>query len=187
MSGVHRSVHPSVWGSSAWMLLHWVAAKKPGVLSALIGSLKELLPCPRCRKNLETHLASMLHIAETDPGMWVYELHNRVNGKGANQGPSLDDVIALYSVHSLEYADVIKFLLAIVESHPGGNAITKAYLDASIVFWGIISGIFKHKRPSRDVLYSRPALRSYLHEMKKKFRCSEDKVVTQCTNDICII
>lgn len=83
------------WGPSGWRLLHLVAAdanhKTRAAVIEWIGLLEYVLPCKYCRASFHDYLR-LQPLTETimkSPdtfGRWMYDIHNRVNGKLRGQG-----------------------------------------------------------------------------------------------------
>lgn len=80
---------PSVWGSSAWSLMHFLAEKSRHQdelyakhFARWLYLLKYLLPCEKCRHNYTEHL-DVIPIPVSSKRnsfvLWVYKLHKRVN------------------------------------------------------------------------------------------------------------
>ena len=85
------------WGPSGWKLLHLVAADpsrdsaRNRVVLEWMSLLEYVLPCKYCRTSFHDYLlAQPLDIATVrDPtafSMWMFTIHNRVNGKLRGQG-----------------------------------------------------------------------------------------------------
>lgn len=72
------------WGPSAWQLFHLIAFFSPNPQDTLL-DIKDVLPCKFCRASTTEYTALMPIASCEDPGRWMYELHNRVNGKLRSQ------------------------------------------------------------------------------------------------------
>jgi len=96
----------SVWGPSAWHLLHTMSFNYPVTPTTAdkhhymnyILSLQHVLPCGKCRKNLKKNLARLpLRLKNMESrhtfSMYVYRLHEVVNKMlGKKSGLSYEDV-----------------------------------------------------------------------------------------------
>ena len=90
-----KGISPQKWGRVTWVMLHGlahlaIARPQPHGARAVRHIVKEcmpaLLPCRKCRKNLEKKLAKLpepdARSVERDPrllAVWVHELHNLTN------------------------------------------------------------------------------------------------------------
>ena len=109
------------WGPSGWALLHLIAAD-PTVKSRQKETLRfftllpYVLPCKYCRASLSDYYALQPLTAEvlkdaTSFSRWMYDIHNRVNGKLRGQGlltspnPSWASVHAKYKKQQAELCD----------------------------------------------------------------------------------
>lgn len=66
------------WGPSGWQLFHLIAFRSPHPEEVLL-MMKDILPCKFCRESTKqyTHELPM----SSNPGKWLYDLHNKVNDK----------------------------------------------------------------------------------------------------------
>ena len=101
------------WGPSGWHLLHLIAAetytaKRRAAVKEWIHLLEFVLPCKYCRASFHDYLQiqPLTDDILADPdtfSRWLYDIHNRVNGKLRGQGlitaadPSWPDVRAKYA------------------------------------------------------------------------------------------
>jgi hypothetical protein len=83
------------WGPSGWKLLHLVAAEPVGnradAISEWIHLLEYVLPCKYCRASFHDYirLQPLTDAIVGSPvafSRWMYDIHNRVNGKLRGQG-----------------------------------------------------------------------------------------------------
>ena len=84
------------WGPSGWRLLHLIAAdtlseNRRRAVSEWFALLEYVLPCKYCRASFHDYLKAQPLTDEilADPttfSRWLYEIHNRVNGKLRGQG-----------------------------------------------------------------------------------------------------
>jgi len=93
------------WGPSGWQLFHLIAFRSPHPEELLL-MIKDILPCKFCRESTKqfTHELPMT----SNPGKWLYDLHNKVNNKLRTQckddpavinpgpDPSFEDVKKIY-------------------------------------------------------------------------------------------
>lgn len=66
------------WGPSAWQLFHLVAftSKHP---DDVLNQMKDVLPCKFCRASTAEFVHK--HPLRSNPGKWLYDIHNMVNHK----------------------------------------------------------------------------------------------------------
>ena len=93
------------FGPSAWQLFHYIAFQSKSPQKFLKG-IGEILPCKFCRESTKQFISEMHE--PTNPGKWLYDLHNRVNNKLRTQcsgdpnvinpgpDPSFEEVKAKY-------------------------------------------------------------------------------------------
>jgi len=83
------------WGPSGWKLLHLVAAEPVGDRAAAISEwihlLEFVLPCKYCRASFHDYirvqpLTDTIVASPASFSRWMYDIHNRVNGKLRGQG-----------------------------------------------------------------------------------------------------
>jgi len=101
------------WGPSGWKLLHLIAAEPAGDRAPAVLEWMELLeyvlPCKYCRASFHDYIRLQplsLAMVKDSPtfSRWMYEIHNRVNGKLRGQGllttpdPSWTSVKAEYTI-----------------------------------------------------------------------------------------
>ena len=98
-----KRIDASVWGNSAWHLLHTIGLntkvsslnKKDYII--FLNNFKNILPCPNCRKNYEVKHSNFLINDETISNKnyqkWVYNIHNMVNDSIYNTRISFNDHI----------------------------------------------------------------------------------------------
>jgi len=126
------------WGPSAWKLLHMAAFQynpttQHNDMASFLSLLPFVLPCKFCRKSLteyygelpfEGHLGS-----QKDLALWLYKIHNKVNGKLKSQGlldepnPSFREVSEKYKNYLSQGCSKTifpgwEFLFSILDNHP---------------------------------------------------------------------
>lgn len=116
------------WGPSAWQLFHLIAFKSDHP-DTLLHGIADILPCKFCRESTSAFVKE--HPLRGDPGKWLYDIHNMVNGKLRGQAksdpaivdpgdnPSFEEVKALYA--KIEPRGVIPgrdFLFSIAANFP---------------------------------------------------------------------
>lgn len=84
------------WGPSGWHLLHLIAAApvdrdRRANVKEWFGLLEYVLPCKYCRASFHDYtrlqpLTDMILASSEQFGHWLYDIHNRVNGKLRGQG-----------------------------------------------------------------------------------------------------
>ena len=96
------------FGPSAWQLFHLIAEGSP-TPSITLGQIGRILPCKFCRESTTNFVADRPLSKTTDAGLWLYEIHRKVNHKLATQAktdpkvilpdpdPTYDDVKAKYA------------------------------------------------------------------------------------------
>ena len=98
-----KRIDASVWGNSAWHLLHTIGLntkvsssnKKDYII--FLNNFKNILPCPNCRENYKVKHSNFLINDETistkNYQKWVYNIHNMVNDSVYNTRISFNDHI----------------------------------------------------------------------------------------------
>lgn len=66
------------FGPSAWQLFHLIAFRSPHPEDVL-NDMKDVLPCKFCRASTSEFVTK--HPLKSDPGKWLYDIHNMVNHK----------------------------------------------------------------------------------------------------------
>ena len=174
-----RSVSPSVWGPAGWRFLHAEAAAAAEDIDGfreLINALRILLPCPTCRENFTAHLAT-LPFPETpaELPLWIFRLHHRVNRTrpGVAGAPRRPPRAGKGVAAPWTPADIAAFVMAIVETHPGGRAVAGSgavaaeYFTALGVFTKVLADRTGTAAPAQNVLRSRVELRNWFRIWKK--------------------
>jgi hypothetical protein len=72
------------FGPSGWQLFHYIAFHSPHPQKFLKG-IGDILPCKFCRESTKQYISEMPLRGTTDPGKWLYDLHNKVNHKLRSQ------------------------------------------------------------------------------------------------------
>lgn len=165
-----RAIDPKRWGPSGWALLHGFAyqvkkAQTPQTAMALMKILEALpflLPCPKCQRNYKNHVEAIGYPKLTkDIFRWVHELHDRVNVQKAQTGqdsrkPSVGQVSLTEAKHMygqpVQWNDIALFIDAVIEGHPGANAVDAQYIDHLQAF---LKGIFVLMNTVTDIPSSR--------------------------------
>ena len=168
-----QAIQPNVWGPSAWSLLHRMSFRMTNASEAreFFQSLENILPCPKCRRNLIEHFGHLPFPTKASAfGMWAWKLHNRVNdslGHSMNGGrPTFSEVQQLYKPGELGNTAPpqceLTFLMAVAETHPGANKVTGNYLHALHTFlstWSKYSGVVA---PNMTTIQSRSTFRKWV-------------------------
>lgn len=89
---IDKNMLPEIWGESGWDFLHYVTMGYPEdptendkeKYRQYFHSLKYVLPCPKCRNNMQDHLEKSPLTDEVLAGRaslikWGIDLHNIVN------------------------------------------------------------------------------------------------------------
>jgi hypothetical protein len=115
------------WGPSAWQLFHLIAFTSDHP-DDVLNAMKDILPCRFCRESTTQFVKD--HPLRGDPGKWLYDLHNRVNGKLRSQcktdpavvdpgpDPSFADVKAMYLALKPAAVPGRDFLFSIATNYP---------------------------------------------------------------------
>ena len=156
------------WGPSGWHLLHLIAAdtitaKRRAAVKEWINLLEFILPCKYCRASFHDYLELQPLtddiLANPDTfSRWLYDIHNRVNGKLRGQGLITTDDPSWSSVHARytqQHRDICKgspllgwdFMTSIAYATPTkesakGTSLTLSYrLTALKRWWKLIPAI----------------------------------------------
>jgi hypothetical protein len=120
------------WGPSGWRLLHLLVANKAKTNKEFYSFLEHLpyvLPCRYCRASLSTYYKELPYTEADDLELWMWKIHNKVNGKLRKEGqhkpanPSFAKVHEVYK-ERLGYGCTRtefpgwEFLFSIVKNHP---------------------------------------------------------------------
>lgn len=101
------------WGPSAWQLFHLIAFFSPNPQEFLL-SIKDVLPCKYCRASTAEFTSDMGPCK--DPGRWLYDLHNMVNGKLRTQAK--EDPVVINPGPDPSFEEVKTRYEAIIQSKP---------------------------------------------------------------------
>ena len=116
------------WGPSAWQLFHLIAFRSQNP-NDVLNDMKDVLPCKYCRGSTTEFVKK--HPLKSDPGKWLFDLHNRVNHKLRTQckddpavidpgpDPSFDDIEKQYA--AMKASDGVPgrdFLFSIAVNYP---------------------------------------------------------------------
>jgi hypothetical protein len=181
-----RAVNPKKWGPSAWALLHLISFNKNISLCkarAFILALREVLPCPACRNHFEEHVKEMPFPRRASRlGIWMYDLHERVNASlGKSSGLTFKNVRMHWQDKAIngdnfKALDLWKFLLSVVEAHPGKQVVTKEYMKASRDFWCLLPDVLpdsmmdaKKYAIDEEALVSRTKYKEWIEKLYKEF------------------
>jgi hypothetical protein len=78
------------WGPSGWSLLHLVAATKTkNEVVEFLETLPYVLPCKFCRASLSKYYKELPLSGIDHLDRWMYQIHNKVNGKLRKQGQAI--------------------------------------------------------------------------------------------------
>jgi hypothetical protein len=176
------AISPKTWGSSGWSLLHRMSFcfTKADDATRFYKTLEFILPCQKCRNNIEDHYKSLpFPRRASEFPRYVWQLHTRVSEsivKGHDdtrphpyQHPSFKEVRDMYlnSCHETKTCEAT-FLLALAETHPGAAKITDAYLEAMHTF---IQMYVTNSNIGEEVhlhtLMSRSAFRTWVQKITK--------------------
>ena len=178
-----KAISPKVWGESAWIILHRLSflIKSAAEVNTLFECLKVILPCPKCRNNLEMHLKKCPppHTLSEIPE-FIYKLHKRVNDSIENKQKScitFHQVENLYNPmghasHAGRAGRAMNdkewiFIEAIIDVHKGYYKETDQYISSLKLFLDLwvkyTSGIIT---PFTDTS-SKRVLKEWLHKNKK--------------------
>jgi len=194
-----KAINPQVWGSSGWHILHRISFmfgnKDYGSNAATLNaarnfylSLKHILPCPKCRRNLEAHITSLPFPDKlSDIPKWVWKIHTRVSMSLVPEyvPPPFKKVKREYTDaknNTLMYCAQTEatFLYALCETHPGSRSIKSKsdYLDALQTFMNM----YVESLPDASSI-NHTALRSKTHfrnEIKKLTKIVLDVKSGEC-------
>ena len=105
------------WGPSAWQLFHLVAftSKHP---DDVLNQMKDVLPCKFCRASTTEFVHK--HPLRSNPGKWLYDIHNMVNHKLRSQ--CKDDPAVINPGPNPSFEEVKKYYLSLKPTAvPGGD------------------------------------------------------------------
>lgn len=128
------------WGPPAWYLFHLIAAEKqhsdPKSVATWFGLMEFVLPCKFCRASFHDYieLQPLTTAALTNRekmSRWMYDIHNRVNGKLRGQGLLTKPNPSWSSIKERYYGKIEKIA------------------DEGLVGWDFFSSI-ANSTPSRD-------------------------------------
>ena len=119
------------WGPSGWKLLHLIAAsnKHSSDITDFLETLPYVLPCKFCRASLSKYYGELPFTSTVKLNYWMYQIHNKVNGKLRKQGqaipanPPFSKVKQLYEEklqHGCTKTDFPgwEFLFSVAKCHP---------------------------------------------------------------------
>lgn len=158
-----RNLDPTLWGPSAWSMLHFVSFHSTSSvqeLRDLFNDLKVLLPCAACRRAYTTHLELCPFPAtRREVPKWLYTIHDRVNR--SIQTPKMNDTPPYPEVQKTWKAQAgidranrdswrFLFLLALAYPSPQEPERRAQYRDALTRWMKELSVTLWHTEP-RDV------------------------------------
>lgn len=107
-------MHPSVWGSHLWYILHIISFEYPEkpteydkrIYHDFYTSLKDVIPCVECRKHYRDHITKYPltpHLDTRDTLIkWVIQVHNFVNVSLGKPTYTIEQVLTIYkNLHPL--------------------------------------------------------------------------------------
>jgi hypothetical protein len=115
------------WGPSAWQLFHLIAFRSEHP-DDVLNAMKDILPCKFCRESTTQFVRE--HPLRTDPGKWLYDIHNMVNAKLRNQAetdptvvkpgedPDFEDVKKRYMAMKPTQVPGRDFLFVVAANYP---------------------------------------------------------------------
>ena len=127
------------WGPSGWELLHLIAFKSTNPKKFLL-NIGNILPCKFCRLSTKKFIRNT---PMTDPGEWLYKIHNQVNNKlreqcahdkkvvNPGENPSFEQVKQKYAHKTLDGIHGKEFLMSISVNYkntPARTHIQKVFL-----------------------------------------------------------
>lgn len=102
-------MNPSVWGPHFWFILHLVSFHYPDPpntfdkesIKSFYHSVKEILPCAKCRKHYKTYLSQYPIEPNLDRRIdlikWVIQIHNFVNVRLGKPVLADNEVFSIYA------------------------------------------------------------------------------------------
>ena len=100
---------PDIWGPHFWYILHIISFDYPlrpteydkRVFHDFYSSLKDIIPCEKCRKHYRTHINKYPltpHLDTRDTLVkWVIQVHNFVNASLGKPILSIPEVMDIYA------------------------------------------------------------------------------------------
>ena len=126
-----KAISPSIWGPSGWSVLHRLSFcfRNAQDAATFYRSLQQVLPCPKCRRNMGNHLIHLpLPTRARDYPRWVWKLHHRVNNSTL-ESVTFENTDKRYgkttNCHETKECEAT-FLLAIAETWDNSEEYTKA-------------------------------------------------------------
>jgi hypothetical protein len=102
-------MHPKIWGPHLWYILHIISFEYPEkptefdkrIYHDFYTSLKDVIPCPECRKHYRDHITKYPltpHLDSRDTLIkWVIQVHNFVNMSLGKPTFTIEQVMAIYA------------------------------------------------------------------------------------------
>ncbi len=115
------------FGPSGWQLFHLIAFRSEHP-DDVLNDMKDVLPCKFCRASTTEFVKK--HPLRGDPGKWLYEIHNMVNGKLRTQAkddpkvidpgpdPDFEEIKSRYMAMKPTKIPGRDFLMAIAFNYP---------------------------------------------------------------------
>jgi len=173
------------WGPPAWILLHTIAYNYvPSELNKetyqlFFENLQNILPCIYCRASYIEYIShepiSQYLNSAKDLSLWLYKIHNLVNGKLRSQklikweNPSFEDIYKRYSDAnaSIEKCRIrcqsimgwnLLYCIAFVFAENGRIDAQTSHYNGYFMFFNTLADVLPNKGGYRDI-YS-----AYLHD-----------------------
>lgn len=101
-------MHPSIWGSQLWYIMHLISFEYPinpteydkRIYHDFYTSLKDVIPCEDCKKHYREHITRYPltpHLDSRDNLVkWVIQVHNFVNTSLGKPTLSIEQVMIIY-------------------------------------------------------------------------------------------
>jgi Erv1 / Alr family len=168
-----KAINPKVWGASGWMILHRLSfvIKNTAEMHKVIEAFKIILPCPKCRNNLEGHLQKCpVPHKQAEIAEYIYKLHKRVNETIADKPKSCITFSQVEHIYkpmgiNMDEKEWI-FIQAIVAVHQGFYKETAEYKAALKTFLDI----WVKYTHGMNVVFSvdnKQLLKDWIHKNKK--------------------
>ena len=130
------NIKPSIWGSSAWHILHNISInanindKNRIDYIQFLNIFQQIIPCDNCKKDFKVK-CSLLDLDKIDNNnfnMWLYSIHNIVN-KEINKPLCEYDKHILYhsKTDNKKYRKFIEILLEIMGDNPSLEEFMNVY------------------------------------------------------------
>jgi hypothetical protein len=107
----YKNIDPTIWGPYLWKFMHYLTLAYPDNptdadkdnLYNFFDSIKEVIPCEKCRYNFQVHLETTplseeILMDNVEVIKWLFNLHNKVNASLEKPILSYDDFIKDYTI-----------------------------------------------------------------------------------------